>query len=406
MTLGENMFHINNRYKAMFLLIFCVFTFASPAHSKITIVQSSERPDIERLINESLIKIFKTKMGKKISRDILGCNVDAIQSHLGVDEATAIKISKFCLARGSKDKLQQKQTYVRPSPLKAINKTIDKSRNGASLKRTYSLLLTDEKEWLIDSWTNSSLNRTSIVLPVSSGNEEIEESRFVEILAHETAVYFDSKFWTGSTGFKSTPWIDEFYNQFNVSSQRINLALDNPLIAHSLAFLRAFKIEQMITAELERRGEIHFVGKDVERRRNKINSFLDCKAQCLHNFIKEQTSKNQAMLLPLMSHASSYRRSLWLDVEIYSGSELFRKNLPDDSLFTEIILDIPLKFYLDNQGYNLHYILESSINVKEAGNSEVTIAVLENTELLVEFMFNAAIPVHLEDLANQKSSRV
>ncbi len=328
--------------------------------------KAEELPKLKILINKSLVKIFKTDIGREIARNILNCDTDSIQMHLGVEEPFARDIAQSCHSYASNNKVDKRRRYIHPSPLHALKKTTDSGVVNDQSQRTYSIIFTKDNDWIIDSWTNPSTNNTSIIIPLSEQETELDESRLIEVLAHETAIYFDSKFWTGSTEFTKIPGSKAFLNKFKDPKKIITIGLDNPLIAHSLAFIRAFKIELLITNELERDGHISFKAKDSERRRLKIESLLNCRALCLHNFIKTKAEESIKLSLPLIAYAPSYRISFWKAIE---SDQIEAKRLSSSKEdLQSLILDLPSSFYKDHSRMSIHILLEvmsASMNQRE-----------------------------------------
>lgn len=392
------LFFLAKKYALLFLILTFIKnnTQADLPSFSFEKIRADSQEKYQDIIDESLFKISQTTTGQKIIRQILNCQKEAIEIHLGVSEQMAKSIGDKCSLTHKETASQN--SLILESPLDVLSKTIDRSREEASVKRTYTFLLTHNSEWSFDSWTNPSTNNTSIVLPIDEQGHIVEdESRILEILAHETAIYFDSKFWSGSTQFETLPGVESFYNDFTISKERVALALDNPIIAHSLAFLRAFQAEQNMTNELNKKNIIYFSAQDLLRRQQRIQSFGMCKGLCLHNFLKRQIEYQSNMALPLYAYAPSYRARLWTFLQ--ENKEILPGNSFDtsESYLKELLLETPSRFYLDNTHNNIHILLEYfEYNFFTADSS---FANLKDFNTFVELNIH---PIHLEDLEKQK----
>jgi hypothetical protein len=364
------------------------------------VVESNEVPELQKLINISLYNISQTQVGKDIVQFILDCQAKAVKLHLGVDYETSLKIVKFCTGNKKSSQSQPTSEFVKSSPLKSLKKIVGSSQVVIP-KKSYSVIYTDNKDWAIDSWTSSFQNNTSIVIPRTTLNEPIDINRLTEILAHETAIYFDSKFWVGSTEFSNLPESDLFFSKFKKSRALVSLALDNPLIAHTFAFLRAFKIEQNIMNELEKNGIVYYSGQESERRRAKIQSILNCKSKCLEQFISNNVEQNINLALPLIYHSPSYRvrliNAINNDLLILSPDQ--NKNSQERKIeFSELLSHLPVKFFEAHAKLNILLLLE----ILESSNNESS----HEAETLANFnsfFLKDILPLHYNDLGLLKA---
>ena len=342
-----------------------------------------------------MYNISQTQVGKDIVQFILDCQAKAVKQHLGVDYETSLKIVKFCSGFKRNSQLQPASDFVKSSPLKALKKIVGTAQKAIP-KKTYSVIFTDNNEWTIDSWTSSYDNNTSIVIPRTSLNEPIDMNRLTEILAHETAIYFDSKFWVGSTEFSNLPGTDLFFSKFKKSKAMVSLAMDNPLIAHTFAFLRAFKVEQNIMNELEKNGIVNYSGQETEFRRTKIESILNCKSKCLERFISNKIEQNINLTLPLIYHSPSYRIRLLnaINNDLFVLSPDQNKNIQEKKRdYSELLSDLPVQFFEAHAKLNILLLLEILESSKEEN--------VHKMESIIEFnslMLKDILPIHYDDL--------
>ncbi|MCB0391645.1 MAG: hypothetical protein KDD58_10145 [Bdellovibrionales bacterium] len=389
-----------SKYKSIFIVICALYSVQVLAFSSsIQILKAHEHKDLQELVDDSLITIFKSNLAKEIAYKIMHCNIDAIENHLGVTRSAAQKIQSYCSEfRPSNYNLNYDiSPIVQTSPLKALSKTVDLKKVSLGHKRSYSFLLTDNNDWKLDSWTDPATNSTSIIINSRGEDLKKELPRIIEILAHETAIYFDAKFWAGSTQFTSLPDAKEFLNEFNTSHELITLALDNPLIANSMAFLRAFKVEQLITSELIKKRLLVFNISDIARRNEKIGSFLTCKALCLHDFLEAQIKFEQDMSLPLMAYASGYRTKLWTYISNNAFALSSNFELPKSTKLKEMLISLPNDFYMKHKDLSIHLIFESMANQVEMNKHNT------NIDIFNELLVNGILRQHLNDLKNQKN---
>ncbi|MCB9026281.1 MAG: hypothetical protein H6625_08195 [Bdellovibrionaceae bacterium] len=379
-----------------FFLCFCTNVFAQKISDDFLVVEAQSNMELQQLIDNSIYKISKSLIGQQIIYRVLKCQAEVIELHLGVSAEMANTMALECQNISPNQLVNENENFVKQSPLNSLIKTTDEERLKVSKKRTYTFLITERNEWKIDSWTNSSTNDTSIVIQWDKdGSYLIDEARIIEILSHETAIYFDSKYWAGATQFSALPGVKQFFNHFSISRDKVTLALDNPFIAHSLAFLRAFKVEQEITSELSRRNLISFSSKDQVRRKEKIESFLMCKAYCLHKFLQKQAEYQKDVALPLFAYAPSYRARLWTDImsKTFTDSNKFKGQ--SSLKLKKLLVEVPSKFYLQNTDHNIHIILESLSYNLDLKNR------FPNMDKFNNFVISEVLPVHFKNLEKQ-----
>ncbi len=197
---------------------------------------TTEMP-IQLEVDRAFALILKTQIGKSICRDILGADANALTLYLGISPARAAEISQGCVGSEASE-------WVYPSSPADIRKlTIQ-----AAKPRRYRLVHSDEA-FPIESWTDAISNETTIL----THKKPISFSRLVQTLAHETAVYFDSKSHPLHPGAQELP---HWQGLIATEAGKMNplLAVSNPLQAHTLTYLRALQVEFAIMHELVSAG--------------------------------------------------------------------------------------------------------------------------------------------------------
>ena len=194
-----------------------------------TIFNSETTPEVQDLVDEAVSLIAETRLGQEINQYILGCEASAIESHLSVSHSRALHIADLCKTAASE---------TAPSGFVTSSSSSSKeihtlSHSPTPLKRRYSVVITDDDNWPYSSWTNASNNRTYLFLKSNAQGISAPWSLAVQMIAHEMAVYFDSK------SLKQQGPLSPTF-----------MALNNPVIHHNLTFMRAFAVEKDIIEQL------------------------------------------------------------------------------------------------------------------------------------------------------------
>ncbi len=271
------------------LLIQLLFVLQSAYATPVTPTQSD--------IDHAFELIFSTQVGQTVCRDILARDPDAIARHLGVSESAAAQLSTRCNGNF------QPYEFVYPSA-----GDIDKLTGQTQSPRRYEFLVASADP-LIESWTDSFENVTTIL----TTEERIGFNRLVQILAHETAVYFDSKINPAHRSAHRIPHLNA-ETLMSPIDDPVNplVAVTNPVVAHTLTYRRALQVEYAIIDELVANGQItppaDYGNQDL---RGLISE--ECQHECVKNLVLKlrdeylSTDSHLPLALPMLAFASHYR---------------------------------------------------------------------------------------------------
>jgi hypothetical protein len=233
--------------------------------------------------------ILSTQAGQAICTHILGADPAALEAHLGVSAQAARVLAADCRPVAVPDWLYATD----PSDIRKLT-----VRNG--LGRKYQIVKTTTV-YPIESWTDNFTNTTVILtqeIPVAT-------SRLVQVLAHEMAVYFDSKANPAQADAQKLPQLRNLGLKPGSGMDPL-IALSDPLTAHTLTFVRALQIERLILYELVNRGAIPPVldGQDPY-----LAYLLSprCTKVCLEHLIVNMREDYLPLSLPLVAFAPSFR---------------------------------------------------------------------------------------------------
>lgn len=194
-------------------------------------------------IDAAYAMIFKTQMGKAICRQILGADGEAIRFHLGVSAEAAAKLASDCPRTA-------RHRWIFATKPEDIRKLTLKD----SSPRVYRVLQS-QLTFPIDSWTDPFTNSTVLVTPTWPMAFE----RLVQLLAHETAVYFDSKANPAHPDAQKIPELRQLPLHTQGAIDPL-IAFSNPLQAHAMTFVRALQVESEILRELHNGQWLHTEG--------------------------------------------------------------------------------------------------------------------------------------------------
>lgn len=247
--------------------------------------------------------IFKTKVGQTICRDILGADAEAISLHLGVTLANARVFASECSSGF------EPAEWVYPTSPNDIQKI---SHAGQRPKKY--VLQKSSQAFPLESWTDPVSNSTTIL---TLEGESLPFGRLVQILSHETAVYFDSK---TNPAHPSAASITTLRDLNPSGPGLINplVAVTNPLVGHTLTYLRALQVEFAIMDELVDRGFLHEPDSDLSN--DELEAPVDfnspalrylisdsCAHSCIANLIVKLRDEYLPIALPMMAFANNYR---------------------------------------------------------------------------------------------------
>lgn len=260
--------------------------FAAPTEAKL-------QQDVDRAFG----MIFQTQIGQTICRDILGADASAIALHLGVTREAAVRFAKKC----SGDFEPAEWVYpTAPADILKIG-------GGASQSTKQYILRTTEADFPIESWTDSVTNATTILFPEDAQNKSSQFEYLVQILAHETAVYFDSKINPKHQNANSIPHLRSLSLKGPGKMDPL-IAVSNPIVGHTLTYLRALQVEFAILDELDARFGIYFTPHPALNHpylRYLVSE--GCAHVCIEDLILRLKVDYMPIALPMLAFASHYR---------------------------------------------------------------------------------------------------
>ena len=244
---------------------------------------------IQRDIDSAIQEIMLTRVGQAICQKILGADPAALEFHLGVSPEAAVTIAQSC--NGDFD-----STWIFETSRQDIRQLTLKSFKP----RKYALL-SAETVFPIESWTDAHTNATVFM----AGREGVSHERLVQLLAHEMAVYFDSKANPAHTDAQNIPAIRDLRLQ---TTARMNplVAVSDPLVAHTLTFVRALQVEYSIIDELITMRKI-VAPADHEDVYLKFLISDACREECLEALVVDMRNTYLPIGLPLLAFASHFR---------------------------------------------------------------------------------------------------
>jgi hypothetical protein len=250
--------------------------------------ETSELP-MQKDIDHAFELILSTHIGRAVCRDILGADAQALEMHLGMSKTEAASVAKDCAG-------SEPSEWIYPTSPNDIRKITLKSPQP----RVYKFVHSDQS-FPIESWTDPYSNVTTILI---SGNS-ISFPRLVQILAHEMAVYLDSK---SHPLYPSADQVPHLRDLNIISSGVMNplIAISDPLQAHTMTYLRALQVEFSILNEL--------VGqKQITAPQDLNDPYLlelvseRCQLACIEDLIEKMRDVYLPVSLPLLAFSSHYR---------------------------------------------------------------------------------------------------
>ena len=297
---------------------------------------------VQREVDRAFELILRTNIGKSICRDILGSDAQALELHLGISAESAVKIAPECVD-------SEASGWIYPTAPADIRKISIKS----SKPRRYRMVRAYQN-FPIESWTDSFSNVTTI----SIGEKPLNFSRLVQILAHETAVYFDSKSNPLHPGAQEVPHLRGL-NFRRAGELDPLLAVSNPMQAHTLTYLRALQVEFEILRELEGHIEMPTDFKDP------YLSYLiseRCQQNCIEELIVNTRAIYMPFSLPLLAFSPHYREMFWQELprlvppwttEQWQRASAALNHLPVEFLKNQFTGDVVAdftRFFIKNRG--------------------------------------------------------
>lgn len=262
-----------------------MFIFKLLLMAQMAFAGGTSQQDIDRAFE----LILTTSAGQAICTHILGASPEALEMHLGLSKSAASRLAKTCGPTPVPD-------WLYPTKPSDIRKLTIRNQMG----RTYQVVKTLQV-YPIESWTDNFTNTTIILtesLPIS-------RTRLVQVLAHEMAVYFDSK---ANPQLPDAQKLPQLASLDIVSKTKLDplLTLSDPLIAHTLTFARALKIERSILEELVQKRLIEAPSDFNDHYLNYLLSDR-CTKVCLEHLIVNMREAYIPLSLALLAFAPSYR---------------------------------------------------------------------------------------------------
>lgn len=296
-------------------------------------------------IDEAYSKILMTDFGRAVCRQILGADAEAISFHLGVSSLTADRMAHLCL-------YAKANPWIMPTPTADIRKLTLKT----SQPRKYKVLVS-QVNFPVESWTDPFTNTTVIV----TSSLPIRPERWIKILAHEMAVYFDSKVYPSHPDAAQIPALRSLSLKWDGQLNPV-VALSNPLNGHVLTFLRALQVETEILNDLIRRGQIEPGGLLTDTQARFVAE--TCEHECIKTLILRLRNDLMPLGLPILAYTPYYRSlilselpkmSLDWPVVTRQRAQLVLNHLPVEFLKNQSavdpVADMKRVFYLNNIDY-------------------------------------------------------
>lgn len=288
-------------------------------------IDISYQAGIDKLFQQNIDSAFQdimlTHTGKAICQEILGAQPDALEFHLGVSHDAAVAIAQNCSGAPTSD-------WIYPTSYKDIRKLTLKGYKG----RRYSILRAQTK-FPIESWTDPFTN-TTVLLADRNG---ISHERLVQLLAHELAVYFDSKANPAHPNAQNIPTLKNLRANVHGNFDPL-VAISDPQVAHTLTYVRALQVEYSIVNELIAMGKIQ-PPADHDRPALKYLISDACQQDCLQRLVVDLRQDYLPIGLPLLAFAPYFRALV--------GPELQRSGSlqpADWSVAQQVLTALPVSF--------------------------------------------------------------
>ena len=278
---------------------------------------------IQRQIDDAFTLILRTRLGRAVCHDLLGKDAKAIEYHLGVSAERSRRIAEECTGASP-------SAWLYPTAVADIRKLTLRPVQP----RHYKLVISD-RSFPIESWTDARTNTTTIF----TESPEVSFPRLVQVLAHEMAIYFDSKYYPAHPGRAAIPELNALDVRHD-SQMNPLVAVSNPLTAPTLAYLRALVVEFQIVDELVTEYGLEAPADFHDPVLRKLIS-ADCGETCIQRMIESQRQEFMPLSLPLLAAAAPYRgivnsefphlQTLWTS-EQWKKAQFVLNGLPEELL--------------------------------------------------------------------------
>ena len=250
-----------------------------------------QNKELQQWIDEQTETIFKTNIGLALCHQVFGSSVNLLQDHLAISTPAAQRIALNCANWDLPHLFIDNHRVYGPMKM---------TKSEAFQKRHYQFLLSENTNWPFDSWTDASTNQTILL---TQWPHTYNSDSFLRMMAHEFAIYFDAQYYVGSPDWWAIH-ADQKFQIITANQDRLFLAVNNPVIASILAYMRAFRVEHEIIEQI-RNGQNEldylFAAQPLP--------FLDlrCGHDCLMNFVKAQSFALSPYSLALTAYSGSYK---------------------------------------------------------------------------------------------------
>ncbi|MGE4130073.1 MAG: hypothetical protein AB7F86_00460 [Bdellovibrionales bacterium] len=249
-------------------------------------------------IDQAFEVILQTRVGCAIVHHLLGAEEENLSFHLGISPSIARTAIKNCPEASGHE-------WIYPSPADRIRK-MTLTPNG---RRKYEVIFSNPS-FPIESWTDPFSNTTVLVtdqLPLTKWT-------WIQLLAHETAVYFDSKNNLLHAEARSIPELRQLNISYHGLLNPLVVAAD-PLIGHGLAYLRALQFDQAVIEEIRERRLVDAaeMGPPSGQEISKLTG-VSCGHACVLGLIEKVRDLLKPFSLPLMALAPLFRPAILEDL--------------------------------------------------------------------------------------------
>lgn len=271
------------------LLLFSSVSFAN--------LESSVDRRFQLAIDRAFQEIMQTKVGRSICDRVFAARATPLALHLGLSKAASEAIVQDCHADPATD-------WVYETPAQVVDQL-----SRSVLHPRHYLLMRAPLDFPIESWTDPFTNTTVLVL--RSG--KLTHSRLVQLLAHEMAVYLDSKSNPAHPAADHLPPLRRLVVEGGFPLDPM-VAISNPLVAHTLTYVRALQVEFAIIDELVA-AKVILPPPDFNDPFLRDIISQNCQDECLQRLVAKMKLNYLPMTIPLLALAPHYRALLERAVE-------------------------------------------------------------------------------------------
>ena len=255
-------------------------------------------PPLQGRIDRAVGEILRSKIGQAICTGILGSRTEALAFHLGVSRERAELIARDC---------EGMRAQATPWVVETSSLDIEKLTLVPFKPRRYAM---DQSltSLPIDSWTDPFSNITTLFFH----DGQVSNSKLVQLLAHELAVYFDGKANPAHPDAQRLAALRDLKWE-SIGSLNPLVVVSDPLVAHTLTFIRALQVEYAIVDELVAAGRIAPPADYSDPSLRFIIS-ESCRQNCLMSLVMSMRKSYLPMGLPLLAYAPHFRSAMSAEI--------------------------------------------------------------------------------------------